>query len=110
MEKKPIAPAEIKEIGRIVDIRKNVITIEGIPSCAYGELLDFETGDKGLLIEFDSQKVIALLIGSGIEIKPGNKVISRGNVFQAPVSEELIGRVVNSLARPIDGKKPIDIP
>ena len=110
MEKKPIAPAEIKEIGRIVDIRKNVITIEGIPSCAYGELLDFETGDKGLLIEFDSQKVIALLIGSGIEIKPGNKVISRGNVFQAPVSEELIGRVVNSLARPIDGKKPIESP
>jgi len=103
-----IAPAEIKEIGTIVDIKREVITIEGIPNCTYGELLEFESGDKGIVIEFNPDKVLALLIGSGIRTKTGDKVVSRGEIFQVPVSEELIGRVVSSLIHPMDGKSHIE--
>jgi len=102
------AQIEIKEEGIIVDIRKDIITIEGIPNCVYGELLDFESGDKGLVIEFDQEKIAALLIGSGIRTKAGDKAISRGQILQIPVGEKLIGRVVSSLAQPVDGKGLIE--
>lgn len=111
MIKKPggkIAPIEIKEEGVIVDIRRDVVTIEGIPNCVYGELLDFESGDKGIVIEFDKEKVVALLVGSGINTKTGNKVISRGEMFRVPVGEKLTGRVVNSLLEPVDGKGSVE--
>jgi F-type H+-transporting ATPase subunit alpha len=73
----------------------------------YGELLDFESGDKGIVIEFDEDKVVALLVGSGIEAKTGDKVISKGEMFKVPVTEKLVGRVVNGLLQPIDGKGPV---
>lgn len=99
---------EIKQEGTIVDIRKDIVTIDGIPSCVYGELLDFASGDKGIVIEFDQEKVVALLIGSGVKTKTGDKVISRGGMFKIPVTEKLTGRVINSLVQPIDGKTPIE--
>ena len=99
---------DVKEVGVITDIKKDIITIEGIPHCANGELLEFESGDKGIIMEFDEQKVVALLIGDGIRTKPGGKVISRGDMFRVPVGEKLIGRVVSSLVTPFDGKAPIE--
>lgn len=107
--KKSIAPVEIKEEGVIVDIKKDVITIEGIPNCVFGEILEFQSGDKGLVIEFDEEKVVSLLIGSGIEAKTGDKVSSKGGMFRVPVGEKLIGRIINSLVQPVDGRGPLDI-
>jgi len=98
---------EITEVGEIVDIKKDVITIRGLPNCVYGELLDFTSGDKGLVIEFDQEKVVALLIGSGIETKTGDKVTSKGELLKIPVTEDLKGRITSALAQPLDGKGPI---
>jgi len=103
-----IAPIEIVEEGEIVDIKKDVITIEGIPNCVYGEILDFESGDKGIVMEFDEEKVIALLIGSGLKTKTGDRVVSRARMFKVPAADELVGRIVNSLVQPVDGKGAIE--
>jgi len=105
---KRFAPVEIKEEGVIVDIKRDIITIEGIPNCVFGELLEFESGDKGTVIEFDQEKVVALLIGSGIRTKTGDKVFSKGGMLKVPVGDELLGRVVTSLVQPVDGKGPVE--
>jgi len=107
-ERKKTASVDVKELGVITDIRKDVVTIEGIPNCVYGELLEFESGDRGIIIEFDEKKVVALLIGDGIKTNPGDKVISRGDMFRVPVGESLIGRAVSALVTPFDGKAPIE--
>ena len=103
-----MTPATVKEIGEVVDIKKDIITINGVPNCIYGEILDFSSGDKGLVIEFDTNRVIALLVGGGVNLNPGDEAISTGNIFQVPVTEKLSGRVVNSLVQPIDGKGAIE--
>lgn len=104
MANKKITPIEIKEEGVIVDIKKEVITIEGLPSCVYGELVEFSSGDKGIIVEFDQNKVMALLIGAGLGIKTGDKVVSRGQMLVIPVGDGLMGRIVNTFSRPLDGK------
>ncbi len=98
---------EIKEEGKIVDIRKDVITIEGLPNCVYGELLEFSSGDKGIVIEFDENKVVALLVGTGVDTRTGDIAVSRGQLFKVPVTEDLVGRLVNGQVQPIDGKGPL---
>jgi len=103
-----ISPIEIKEEGVIVDIKKDIVTIKGIPSCVYGELLEFESGDRGIVIEFDQEKVTALLIGTGLKTRTGGKVVSRAQMLNIPADESLIGRVINALSRPVDGKGPIE--
>ncbi|MFH1836533.1 MAG: F0F1 ATP synthase subunit alpha [Candidatus Omnitrophota bacterium] len=100
-------PYEITEVGKIVDVRGDVVTVKGLPGCVYGELLDFESGDRGVVIEFDEEKVIALLVGSGIDIKTGHKAVSKSELLQVPVAEEVIGRIVDGLVAPIDGKGKI---
>ncbi len=97
-------PVDILQEGHIVDIKREVITISGIPDCVYGEVLDFESGDRGLVIEFDEKKVVALLVGSGLKLRAGDKVTSKGQMIKVPASDGCIGRVVNSLGQPIDGK------
>ncbi|MBU1083645.1 MAG: F0F1 ATP synthase subunit alpha [Candidatus Omnitrophica bacterium] len=99
---------EVTEVGKIVDIKGDVVTVEGMPGCVYGELLDFESGDKGIVIEFDEKKVVALLIGKGIDIKTGDKAVSKAHSLQVPLSEGLIGRIVDGLACPVDGKGKIE--
>ena len=108
MNKNGHMPIEITEQGTIIDIKNNVVSVDGIKNCVYGELLHFESGDKGLVIEFDSEKITALLIGTGIETKAGDKAISKGELLQIPVSEKLIGRIVNSLVKPLDGKGQVE--
>ena len=107
-EKNNVTPATIKEVGEVIDIKKDIVTIKGVPNCIYGEILDFSSGDKGLVIEFDPDQVVALLIGGGATLKPGNEAVSTGNMFRIPVTEKLPGRVVNSLLQPIDGKGTIE--
>lgn len=99
---------ETKEIGRIIDKKKDIIKIEGIPSCAYGEILEFASGDRGMVIEFDSHSVTALALGGEKRLKPNDVVISRGDVFKIGVGDKMLGRVVNSLGLPIEGKGPFD--
>ena len=95
---------EKKETGIVVDVRKDIVTIDGIPSCVYGEILEFAAGDKAMVIEFDSRHVIALALSGERKLKPGDIVISRGNVFKINVTDKMIGRIVNSLGLPVDGK------
>jgi len=98
---------EVTEIGKIIDIKGDVITIDGIPGCVYGEILDFESGDRGVVIEFDEKKVVALLVGKGINTRTGDKVVSKSELLQIHLTEGLLGRIVDGLAEPVDGKGKI---
>ncbi len=106
-EKNKKVLVEITEIGKIIDIKGDVITLKGMPGCVYGEILEFESGDKGIVIEFDEHKVIALLIGDGINIKTGEKAVSKGKSLEIAVSEDLKGRIVDGLAVLVDDRGPI---
>ncbi len=98
---------EITEIGKIIDVKGDVINIVGIPNCVYGEILYLEGGNKSIVIEFDERRVVALLLGSGINIKAGDKVVSKGELFKVAVNENFLGRIVNGQVQPIDGKGPL---
>jgi len=95
---------EKKETGIIIDVKKDIVKIDGIPSCVYGEIIEFSTGDRGMIIEFNRECVTALALSGEKNFKPGDLVVSRGNVFTIKASQEMAGRVINSLGLPIDGK------
>ena len=94
----------IKEIGRIKEIRKSIVKIEGLPNCILGQLINFDDMTKGFIMGFTADEVLALLLGVPTEIKAGDKVASEEETFKIPVGKDFIGRVVNALCQPIDGK------
>ena len=100
-----IEPFEIKEIGIVKEIKRGIVKIEGLPSCMYGQIVEFQdTLRKGLVIDFDEKKVTAFVLGDERDIRLGSIVTSRNEVFSLPVGEAFVGRVINSLAEPMDDK------
>ncbi|MFH1798448.1 MAG: F0F1 ATP synthase subunit alpha [Candidatus Omnitrophota bacterium] len=99
---------EITEVGKIIDVKGDIINIAGIPNCVYGEVLYLEGGGKSIVIEFNEKRVVALLLTSGINIKAGDKIVSKSELFKVAVDEKLLGRIVNGQVQPIDGKGPLE--
>jgi F-type H+-transporting ATPase subunit alpha len=100
-----IEPLEIKEVGVVKETKRGIVKIEGLPTCAYGQLIEFEdTERKGLVIDFDEREVMAFVLGDEKDIRLGSTVIGSGEVFRVPVGPHLLGRVVNSLGEPLDDK------
>ncbi|MGE5279534.1 MAG: F0F1 ATP synthase subunit alpha [Deltaproteobacteria bacterium] len=96
---------EIKEVGVVKDVKRGIVKIEGFPSCVYGQLVEFaESGLKGLVIDFDEQQVMAFVFGDEKRVRLGSAVASHRDIFTIPVGEGYIGRVVNSIAQPIDDR------
>ncbi len=97
---------EIKEVGVVRDVKRGIVKIEGFPSCIYGQIVEFaNAGLKGLVIDFDDKDVMAFVFGDEKRVRLGSPVASHNKIFTVPVGEGYIGRVVNSLAEPIDDKK-----
>jgi len=107
MPKNKHMKVEITEIGTVIDIKEDVMTLEGLPSCVYGEILELGSGDRGMVVEFDRDKAVALLMSESMSIKTGDKAVSKGKLLTLPVSDRLIGRIVDGAATPVDGKGPI---
>lgn len=103
-----IAPLELKEIGRVEEVKQGIVKISGLPNCIYGQVIEFENGLKGMVIEFNSLWVFGIVFGSEHGIKVGDAVISQGKPLDIPVGDGFIGRIVDSLANPIDGKGEIN--
>jgi F-type H+-transporting ATPase subunit alpha len=100
-----IEPFEIKEVGVVREIKRGIVKIEGLPSCIYGQLIEFqESGHKGLVIDFDEKEVMAFILGAEEEVKLGSIVSSHNEIFSVPVGEAFIGRVINAVAEPLDNK------
>ncbi len=94
---------DIKEVGTIKEIKKAIASIVGLPSCLYGQMLHFPNDLKGMVIAFDEEEVMALVLGDEIRLRSGDKVIGKAEPFKVPVGKGFIGRVVDSLSRTCDG-------
>ncbi len=99
-----MSTVSIREIGQIKEIKKSVAKVSGLNSCMNGELLDITANAKGMVMGFAEEEAMVLLLGKTQEIKVGDNVYSRMETFRIPVGESYLGRVVNALAQPLDGK------
>jgi len=93
--------------GTIIQIGDGIARVYGLDDCMEGELLEFPNGIYGMALNLEQDNVGCVLLGTGEGIKEGDVVKRSGRVVEVPVGEALIGRVVNSLGVPIDGKGPI---
>ncbi|MFH1856049.1 MAG: F0F1 ATP synthase subunit alpha [Candidatus Omnitrophota bacterium] len=94
---------QIKETGIVKGVKKNLAKIEGLPTCMSGQIVEFQSGTKGLITGFNQQAVYVLILGDEAEIRADEPVYSRMETFKIPVGEGFLGRVVNSLGEACDG-------
>ncbi len=98
---------ELKDVGTVVTVGDGIATVHGLESCMSGELLEFEGGIYGMALNLEQDFVGAVMLGSDSAIKEGDPVKRTNKIVSVPVGEELLGRVVNALGQPIDGKGAI---
>ncbi|MGN0521027.1 MAG: F0F1 ATP synthase subunit alpha [Eubacterium sp.] len=96
-----------EEIGTVISVGDGVANIYGIDHAMYGEIVVFENGIKGMVQDIKANRIGVILFGSDVEIQEGTKVRRTHKKAGIPVGEEFIGRIVNSLGEPIDGKGDI---
>ncbi|HEY49222.1 MAG TPA: F0F1 ATP synthase subunit alpha [Dehalococcoidia bacterium] len=96
------------DVGTVVEVGDGIAHIHGLSGVKYNELLEFPHDVIGLALNLEEDSVGAILLGDYSEIKEGDEVRCTGRIVEVPVGEGLIGRVVNALGQPIDGKGPID--
>ena len=99
---------EIKEEGRIIQIADGIVTVYGMDQAMYGGLVVFETGVHGLVMNVERNCIGVVLLGSDHGLKEGSKVTRTGEQADIPVGDGMIGRVVNAIGEPIDGKGEIE--
>jgi F-type H+-transporting ATPase subunit alpha len=97
-----------EEVGRVLEVGDGIARVSGLPSVAVNELLMFERGAKGLALNLDEESIGAVILGSTDAVEEGEIVRSTGSILSVPVGDGLLGRVVNALGEPIDGKGPIN--
>ena len=99
--------AERKNEGIIVSVSDGIVRIHGMGDVMYGEVIEFENGTKGMALNLEQDSVGAVVLGDYLELVEGQKAVCTGRVLEVPVGEALLGRVVNTLGAPIDGKGEI---
>ena len=99
--------AAMVDVGAVVEVGDGIARIHGLAGVRYGELVEFAGGIIGMALNLEEETVGAVIFGADEEVKEGDEVRTTGRVAEVPVGEELIGRVVNALGEPIDGRGPI---
>ena len=97
----------VDDVGTVIEIGDGIAHIHGLDKAMAGELLDFGNDIYGLVLNLEQDNVGAVILGGETEIKEGSQVKRTGRIMQVPVGEAMIGRVVDALGRPIDGKGAI---
>ncbi len=100
--------AKVANVGSVLQVGDGISRIYGLDKCMAGELLQFEDGSVGIAFNLEEDNVGAVLMSDGRTISEGSTVTATGKIAQIPVGEAMIGRVVDSLARPIDGKGDVN--
>ena len=103
-----VSEIELAEVGSVITVGDGIARIYGLEKCLAGELLQFPHDIYGMALNLEEDNVGAVLLGSDTEIKEGDEVRRTGRIMEVPVGEAMIGRVVNALGQPLDGKGPID--
>ena len=95
------------QVGRVVEVGDGIARVSGLPDAAVNEMLQFEGGIVGLALNLDEDTIGAVILGESTEIEEGQPVRSTGEILSMPVGDAMLGRVVNALGDPIDGKGAI---
>ncbi len=98
---------EVEEVGTVIHIGDGVARVYGLRNCVYSELIEFPNGVFGMALNLEEDNVGCILFGSNELVKEGDQVKRTGRVMSVPVGEAMLGRVVNPLGQPIDGKGDI---
>ncbi|HLR59075.1 MAG TPA: F0F1 ATP synthase subunit alpha [Pseudogracilibacillus sp.] len=99
---------EVNDVGTVISVGDGIARAHGLDNIMAGELVEFENGVVGMAQNLEESNVGIIILGDYVEIKEGDEVRRTGRIMQVPVGEEMIGRVVNPLGQPIDGKGPIE--
>ena len=97
----------VSDFGTVIQVGDGIARVYGLENCMAGELLEFADGTYGMALNLEADNVGAVILGSDREIREGDVVKPTGTVVEVPVGENMLGRVVNALGQPIDGKGPI---
>ena len=100
--------AELKEVGSVLTIGDGIARIYGLNGVQYGELIEFDSGLQGIALNLEEDNVGAVLLGRSSGVKEGDTVKRLGRIASVEVGEGMVGRVVDTLGNPIDGKGPIE--
>jgi F-type H+-transporting ATPase subunit alpha len=98
---------EARTVGRVAEVGDGIARVSGLPDCAVNELLEFEDGTVGLALNLDEDTIGAVVLGDADGIEEGQPVKATGRILSVPVGDALLGRVINALGEPIDGKGDI---
>ncbi len=100
--------AELSETGSVITVGDGIASVYGLDNCLSNELVEFSNGTYGMALNLEEDSVAVVMLGSDVGIREGDTVKRTGSVVSVPVGKGLIGRVVNALGQPIDGKGPIE--
>jgi F-type H+/Na+-transporting ATPase subunit alpha len=98
---------EREQVGRVLEVGDGIARVSGLPNAAVNELLEFEGGALGLALNLEEETIGAVVLGEAEDVEEGMTVTATGRILSVGVGDALLGRVVNALGTPIDGKGPI---
>jgi F-type H+-transporting ATPase subunit alpha len=100
--------AEARNVGTVVSVTDGIVRVHGLADARYGEMLEFDGNTFGLALNLEQDSVGSVVLGDYEHISEGSQVKTTGRILEVPVGPELLGRVVDALGRPIDGKGPVN--
>lgn len=103
-----VPESEIKEVGQVLQVGDGIARIYGLNNALIGELVEFESGVQGMVLNIEYENIGCVVMGPDSLIKEGDRVKRTNRVMEVPVGDELIGRIINPLGIPLDGKGPIN--
>jgi len=102
------AQVDVSDVGTVIQVGDGIARIYGLEKAMAGELLEFPGGVSGMVLNLEEDNIGCVILGPYTEIKEGDQVKRTGRIMDVPVGDGMIGRVVNALGQPVDGKGPID--
>lgn len=99
--------AELEEVGIVLQVGDGIARIYGLSNVQSNELIEFENGSMGIVLNLEEDNVGAVLFGASEEIREGDQVKRTGRIASLDVGEGMLGRVINTIGEPLDGKGPI---
>lgn len=100
--------SSLEKVGTVTKVGDGIAQVHGLTDCMSSEMLEFPGGEFGVALNLEEHAVGAIILGNYLKIKEGDEVKSTGRILSVPVSDDLVGRVVNALGEPIDGKGEVE--